>query len=620
MLLRKHILFSLLIVLSVAASAQQDTTPPTALDSFLLKQKGIIGDLARGLLADSLIDDIAQPLQRNDQAFERYRGLIIRQIVIRPLDFGMSIGDTSKRINNKLTSIANKLHRNTEINVIRRNLFFHENERISPYLLGINERHLRDVNYLQDARIRVLRLKDTDSADVYVITKDAFSLGTSGRIDRLDKFEGTIGEDNIYGKGDGIQLMALYDGKRNERFGTGAEFVKRNIGGSFTDFFTGYRTYNRSFSSGRQEELTAYAGFIKPLVHPLMRLTYAAEASLNTTDNQYNSDSLYKADYKYRFVVLDGWAGWNFSAGRKAANSGSYRNWLISARSFRKLFVDRPDEFMSKYFYRYINFRALLGAISFFNQDFYRTQYVYGFGRYEDVPEGEDASLTAGWTKTNDRVRAYAGLDYKRNFFTRHEAYFNFSVGVGGYFYKRGVEDVGLVSKVDYFSRLHRLSPKWKQRSFITLTYSRIINYVMSEPLLINNEYGITGYNNNNTGGDRRTTVKAESVFFSPWSVLYFKLAPFAFGQMSLFHINELGYKKRQWYSAVGAGLRMQNESLIFGTIEVRAQYYPRPDFLNEQWKIGFATNVRFRYNRQFVKRPEIVSVNNSRTAAVRAR
>ena len=54
----------------------------------------------------------------------------------------------------------------------------------------------------------------------------------------------------------------------------------------------------------------------------------------------------------------------------------------------------------------------MLGSISIFRQDFYKTQYVYGFGRNEDVPEGVDFSLTGGWTNKNNRVRPYTGLDF----------------------------------------------------------------------------------------------------------------------------------------------------------------------------------------------------------------
>jgi hypothetical protein len=620
MTIKRILFFAILISVTVFTYGQKDSARPQLIDSFILKHKGIIGDLARNLLADTL-EEPGKFIERNDQLFQRYRGMFIRKIIIKSLDFGVSIGDTSKKLNNKLTNLLNHLHWDTRERVVRNNLFFHEGELLSPYLLGINESHLRDLIYLQDAKIRVQRVPLTaDSVDVWVIIKDAFSLGGGLRIDRMDKFEMTAGEDNLYGLGDRLQVQGLYDGQRSANFGTGAEYIRRNFKGSFTDLYTGYKSYGRSFSNNKPEDMTLYAGFIKPLVHPLMKFTYAAEASMNTTENLYNGDSVYKANYAYKLGTFDAWIGWNLSHGAEVLKAGNHYNWLLSGRVLRHHFYSRPEDYLDKYFYHYIDFKGTLGAISVFSQDFYRTQYLYGFGRYEDVPTGEDASITAGWTKSNNRVRPYAGLDYKRYFFTRGDNYFNLVFKLGSYFYNAKIEDLSVLTAADYFSRLHQLSPKWKQRLFLNASVARQFNYVLTEPLLINNEYGIDGYNNDNTAGDARISLKGESVFFSPWTVLYFHLAPFVFGEGSVFNINEMGVKSTELYSAVGGGFRIQNESLVFGTIEIKAAWYPKPNFNNERWNIGFSTNVRFRYNKEFIKRPELVSLNSSQVHITRIR
>jgi hypothetical protein len=610
---KSTLFFAPLIFFCLHAAAQNDSTKPQPIDSFILKRKGIIGDLARNLLADTSVEENGKELERNDIRFKKYNGLFIRKILIRSLDFGISFGDTTKRLSNKITSVLNYLHVDTKDRVVRNNLFFREGDVLSSYLVGLNERHLRDLIYLQDAKIRVQRVQGTiDSVDVFVIVKDAFSLGGGLRVDRIDKIEVTAGEDNLDGKGDRIQVQSLFDGQRLKKFGTGAEYIRRNIDGTFIDLYSGFKSYNRSFSDNKPEENSAYIGFIKPFIHPLMKFTYAAEASMNVTENLYNTDSVYRSDYKYRLGSVDAWIGWNLSSGTKPLMAGKHYNWLLSGRILRHHFYERPGDYLDKYFYRYIDLKAGLTALTVFHQDYYRTRFLYGFGRFEDVPEGADASVVTGWTKSNDRVRPYGGLDLKRYFFTRHENYFNLGFKLGGYFYNSNIEDLGILASVNYFSRLRQLSPNWKERFFLDGSVTKQINYALTEPLLINNEYGIDGYNNNNAGGDARITVKAESVFFSPWSVIYFHLAPFIFGQASAFHISEMGEKNSKIYSAVGGGLRIQNESLVFGTIEIRAAWYPEADFNNETWKIGFSTNVRFRYNKEFIKRPELLALNSS--------
>ncbi|HEY0059800.1 MAG TPA: hypothetical protein VGB56_11760, partial [Flavisolibacter sp.] len=213
------------------------------------------------------------------------------------------------------------------------------------------------------------------------------------------------------------------------------------------------------------------------------------------------------------------------------------------------------------------------------------TQYIYGFGRNEDVPGGVELSLTAGWTKKSGRERPYVGLDYQRYFFTPREDYV-------------------------YFTRIKQLSKKWRQRTFINASLSRQIGYRLNDPLLLESKYGLQGFDNNEVSGNLRATFKGESVFYSPWAPLLFKLAPFVFGSTTVFGFQESGKEKRHLYSAVGGGLRTRNESLIFGTIEVRGIYYPRPDFYNEKWRIEFNTNIRFTYNQQFIKRPDFVGIN----------
>ncbi len=69
------------------------------------------------------------------------------------------------------------------------------------------------------------------------------------------------------------------------------EFIKRNIAGSFIDGSIGYDDFSDAFNSGRDEEVTYYARFIRPLVNPYLRFTYAAEVGYHRTENMYLNDS-----------------------------------------------------------------------------------------------------------------------------------------------------------------------------------------------------------------------------------------------------------------------------------------------------------------------------------------
>lgn len=609
-------LFVIMLVMVMAMpslQAQTDTARRQGIDSFLLKQKGIIGDLAKNLVADtSTKEEPSVSLQRNDKRFERFKGRIIRHIQVQSLDFGVSIGDTSKGIHNGLTRLANNMHHKSREYVIRKNLFFHENQKLYPFLLADAERHLRDQEFLQDALILVRPVPGTrDSVDVIVRTKDVFSIGGRGRMHNLTSFSVEAREDNFYGMGDRFAVRLLFDNKRERKVGLGTEYIARNIAGTFVDGYIGVLNFQDAFNNGKEQEVMQYARFIRPLVNPYTKWTYAFEAANHRTANMYESDSLYESDFQYKYYNVDAWAGLNMSADKLTSKSYEDRlRKLISARIIQQHFDLAPIKFEGAYNWRYANLTAVLGSFSVFRQEYYKTQFIYGFGRNEDVPEGIDISLTGGWTKKNGLERPYVGLDFQRYYFTKGESYFNYTARAGASLHKKQLQDIDVLLNLEHFSKLRYLGSRWKLRHFVSAGVGRQINKVLNQPLFIKNGFGLPEFDNGELPGDTRITLKTETVFFSPWSFINFRFAPFVFANGALFTPEGVRFKDSKLISSVGGGIRTRNEALIFGTLELKAYYFPRKNFLNESYRIEFNSNVRFRYNRQFIKRPEFVNVN----------
>ena len=152
------------------------------------------------------------------------------------------------------------------------------------------------------------------------------------------------------------------------------------------------------------------------------------------------------------------------------------------------------------------------------------------------------------------------------------------------------------------------MGTRWKQRFFLDLSVAQQVNTILNEPLFVKSEFGLPEYGSNKLlGGTMRATAKAESVFFSPWSLVSFKFAPFVFSNVSVFspYLSNL-----MLLSSVGAGLRTRNESFVFGTIEVKGYYFPQKNFHNEKFSLEISTNVIFKYNSQFVQKPDFIQVN----------
>ena len=605
----KQILFLICFCGAWFISASQEDSVTNRVDSFLLNQKGLLGKLVKNIMADKPIP-LHAPI-RNDLLFQRFKGKIIRNITIKRLRFGTPISDTSRRFKNTLTQWANSLHHDTREEVIRHNLFFKTGDKLIPFLIADNERHLRDLPYIQDATITATRA-GRDSVDLLILTKDVLSIGGSYRMSNTTRMSLAISEDNLAGTGHEFLVRTFFDNERDPKFGYGAEYTARNIGGSFIDWSGGYVSFNKNFNTGSHNEELVYTGFVKPLVNPYMKFTYAAAVAWHNTNDVYRSDSLYEMNNKYRYYNYDAWVGWNTGAFKFSTevNRDNRMRTIFGLRYLRQHFTEVPFKYETQYYYQYASMQAVLSRATIFRQDFYKAQYVYGFGRNEDIPEGADLSLTAGWTKKAGVERPYIGIDLQRFYFTALESYFNYTLKADGYLHHKKWEDINLLLNVDYFSRLLHFG-KWKQRNFVSSGIAHQSNRILNEPLFLQSDFGLREWRNDTLlAGDTRVTLKAETVFFAPWNLANFRFAPFAFGNLCVFTPTGKKFTHSNWYNSIGGGVKMRNESLIFETMEFRTYFFPKKNFFDDHWRFEFNTNIRFKYNRQFVKKPDFVNMN----------
>jgi hypothetical protein len=385
------------------------------------------------------------------------------------------------------------------------------------------------------------------------------------------------------------------------------------MGGTFVDATAGFTNFNRAFSSNRRDETFAYLSFVKPFVSRYLKWTYGINAELHNTERLYKTDTVYRLEHRYRYHLFDTWAVWNMDASKSnrfLTGDDRYQK-LIGIRVLETQFTAKPDRFLTEQYFRYNNVRAVLADISVYKQDFYKIKYIYGFGRNEDVPEGVNTSVTVGYTQINERGRPYAAFNYQRNYFTDTKQYFNYTLRTGFYKYRSKLEDVNILGSIDYITRLVQLSNSWKQRIFLSASVASQIRSVYNEPLVLESDYGLQDFNNNGQGAKSRVSMRGEAVFYSPISVAFFKFAPFAFANTSFLNLKSaVKANDQKIYSALGGGLRIRNESLIFGTMELKGIYFPRKNFFGDQWRFEFGTNIRFKYNRELIRRPEFVVIN----------
>ncbi len=587
---------------------------------FLVKKKGLLGKLGRSIstAAAGLDTATASVTEIKPSPYARHIGKVIRHIKIVRLGFERDINDTTKYNNNFANIAANAFHKKTKGNVIANNLFFDAGDRLNPYLMADNEKFLRDQPYLQDALITIDTIPGNKyMVDVNVIVKDVFSIG--GAIDmgstKLYRIEAK--EENLKGTGSRLLLTALYDGDRKPKMGFGAEFLKRNIIGTFVNAAVGFKSFNNAFNSTRREESVFYVVFDKPFITPYLKWIGGLSLSYNHTKNNYVSDSLYEREIQYSYQRADGWIGYNFGGKKQRWKKQDGRVRVFAgARGLYQHFVKVPGKVLDTFDYRFGNVNGVLASVSMVRQNFTRSNFIYGFGRNEDLPEGFSASVIGGYINRIDSLgnryasRPYYAFEGQRVHLNNKGFFHSYTVRIGGYMAKGQWQDVDILLGMDRFTRRKKLGPQWYYRQFYSVGFARQINGVLNQPLVLSSQFGLPYFRNGFVAADLRLTAKTEAVFYNLHKFWGFRLAPFVFTDVCLVKQKDYPLSKSDLYTAIGGGVRTRNESLVFGTIELKGYYFPRTMQGMSWYLVELNSNIRFRYNNVLVKKPDFIQAN----------
>jgi hypothetical protein len=281
----------------------------------------------------------------------------------------------------------------------------------------------------------------------------------------------------------------------------------------------------------------------------------------------------------------------------------------MAVRYFRDDFDSVPYQVGNTFNFRFNSREAALASFTFFRQDFYKTNYIYGFGTTEDLPVGYNIALTSGWYRQLYLNRLYTGIDANGYTTTNRGAFFQFFLRSGVFMYRGQAQDASVLAGTSYYSPLF-LFPRLKIRQYINFSFTRQFNRIGIDPLTIDNVFGLRYFTGDSTYGDQRVTLHSETTFFINYKLLGFKFAPFVFGDLSFLTPQNEGITKSALYDGIGTGIRARNENLVFNTIELRLAYFPHKTEQNNSFKILFTTGLQFRFNNTYVRQPDVVFLN----------
>ncbi len=524
--------------------------------------------------------------------FEPYKGKIIRKIYYKQVDLlEGSVADTSIAAITDFGKFLSSLHTHSKPWVIKNSLRFRENDKLNEVVMSENERLLRGLPYIEDAKIYINNEDlTTDSVDVFVVTKDNFPIGVGIDYKDIDRFILDLYSKNVGGLGHEAGVLLEYNGDSTRSFGYGFRYAIENVDGSFARTEIEYL----NLTGIQQYRLNTTKPFLTNDVE------FGGELDLANTETvkiwqEHEEDTSYEIRQLYKANTFDIWLGKSFFITQnvydKFINAG--------VRFFSENYLDRPYVEADSNF-RFHDNHSILANVTFQEINYYKTNKLLGYGVPEDVPFGYILQLTGGYRTYEFSEMPYVGFSAAWTNKTDRKGYYLTSINFGGLIGDGKMYDNMMTAKIKYFSPLYTLK-KFEVRNIIIPTFVSIKN-----PLYLNElnfDRRIRGLNQYFVHGFSSFVLRYESFFYTPYSFAGFKTAFAVFADSGWIASKEYMKGEVDYYGAYGIGIHIKNESLTIPTMSVELVYYPHWRDQKNKFDISFNfSDLRFFRDLQMLK------------------
>ncbi len=221
----------------------------------------------------------------------------------------------------------------------------------------------------------------------------------------------------------------------------------------------------------------------------------------------------------------------------------------------------------------YNTHQYILSQLVFYHQDFFKTNYFFGFGRTEDIPLGYTYAASFALDDWVGLKRTYSAIQAQK-YWLPGKNLISTAVGFGGFWYNGQSQDAVLHIQTDYYSNLLR-SRGPKLRAFIHGDYLICFNPVLYKPVNLNRDNGIFGYRNTRYNDYQRLNLSVQTNYYSPLSIYGFKFNFYLQIQTSLLASYNESIFNSPLYSGFNLGFQMRNENLSFNTLQFSVSYQP---------------------------------------------
>lgn len=548
----------------------------------------------------------------NIASLTSYAGKRINSITIEQQNFLSSIDSKESNLKDIFSKIGNKLQSNSKKRAIRENIFFKEWDEFDPSIIAYNEKWLRDLSYIQDAKIlAMITPYDTNQVDVIVVTKDLFSYGGELLINNKDAYAAKLNNINFLGTGNSIQINQNFENQRNPKSGWGYDVGLSNFLGTFISINAGVNQFGNNISNNVLSARKNYISVQRPILHPNSKWLGGMEYLETENENVFPGkwDTIFNQQLNYNLKHKDIWIGYQLTKQSKRIKLNEYKQF-IQYRYLENDFRARPIDYLLQLDRNYQNLKANFLSFTLVRQSVYRTRYLYGLGRYEDLPIGQSLTWTTGYSQIEKDRSAYLGFKFEQYKLSKKENYNHVIANIATSYINKSLQDIRFLSSLEQFSKLKYLNNGLRYRQILNLSFTQTLKNKYNEALRINSIFGIPQLNREQIKGGTRLSANWETVLYNNRAIWGFKSAPFVFGNLTYIRAVGNPILKGDIYTAIGSGMRIRNENLIFGTIELKGFYFPRTNQQVSPWNFSLITNLRYKYNSNIVDKPNYVEIN----------
>jgi hypothetical protein len=548
----------------------------------------------------------------NIASLTSYAGKRINSITIEQQNFLSSIDSKESNLKDIFSKIGNKLQSNSKKRAIRENIFFKEWDVFDPSIIAYNEKWLRDLSYIQDAKIlAMITPYDTNQVDVIVVTKDLFSYGGELLINNKDAYAAKLNNINFLGTGNSIQINQNFENQRSPKSGWGYDVGLSNFLGTFISINAGVNQFGNNISNNVLSARKNYISVQRPILHPNSKWLGGMEYLETENENVFPGkwDTIFNQQLNYNLKHKDIWIGYQLTKQSKRIKLNEYKQF-IQYRYLENDFRARPIDYLLQLDRNYQNLKANFLSFTLVRQSVYRTRYLYGLGRYEDLPIGQSLTWTTGYSQIEKDRSAYLGFKFEQYKLSKKENYNHVIANIATSYINKSLQDIRFLSSLEQFSKLKYLNNGLRYRQILNLSFTQTLKNKYNEALRINSIFGIPQLNREQIKGGTRLSANWETVLYNNRAIWGLKSAPFVFGNLTYIRAVGNPILKGDIYTAIGSGMRIRNENLIFGTIELKGFYFPRTNQQVSPWNFSLITNLRYKYNSNIVDKPNYVEIN----------